>query len=81
MLTIRPQPRAFMPGSAARMLWNDDDRLIAMIRSQASGGKSSIAATCWIPALLTRMSRAPKRASTPAIMAAISSGTVMSASE
>jgi hypothetical protein len=33
--------------------------LIAMIASHFSAGKSGIAATCWMPALLTRMSQAP----------------------
>ena len=36
---MRPQPRAFMPGTAARMAWNADDRLMAMIASHFSGGK------------------------------------------
>ncbi len=58
---IRPQFFAFMPGTAARMVWNAADRLIAMIASHFSGGNSSIGATCWMPALLTRMSTAPKR--------------------
>ena len=31
VLMMRPHLRAFMPGTAARMAWNADDRLIAMI--------------------------------------------------
>ena len=34
-----------------------------MIASHRSAGKSAIGATCWIPALLTRMSRRPSSAS------------------
>ena len=50
-------------GSAWRMAWNAAERLSAITASQRSGGKSSTAATCWMPALLTRMSSAPKRSS------------------
>ena len=57
---MRPQPRFFMPGTAARMAWKADDRLIAMIASHFSIGKSSIGETNWMPALLTRMSTEPK---------------------
>ena len=56
---MRPHLRAFMPGSAARMAWKAADRLMAMIASHFSIGNSSIGATCWMPALLTRMSTAP----------------------
>ena len=78
---MRPQPRAFMPGTAARMAWKADERLIAMIASHFSGGNSSTGATCWMPALFTRMSTAPKACSAWRIMPAISSGFVMSAGE
>jgi hypothetical protein len=50
--------RFFMPGTAARMPWNAADRLMAMIASHFSIGKSSIGETNWMPALLTRMSTA-----------------------
>src|ERR1039458_8518436 len=50
MLRMRPHCRFFMPGTAARMVWNDDDRLMAMTASHFSIGKSSILATCWMPA-------------------------------
>ena len=59
---IRPQPFAFIAGSASRMVWNAAVRLSAMIRSHLSTGNSSIGATCWVPALLTRMSGPPKSA-------------------
>ena len=42
---MRPQPRAFMPGRAARVVWKADERLIAMIASHFSGGKSSTGET------------------------------------
>ncbi|MNO09335.1 hypothetical protein D3C81_2324260 [compost metagenome] len=48
-----------MPGKARRVLWKTDDRLMAMIESQRSTGNSSTGATCWIPALLTRISTPP----------------------
>ena len=41
------------------MVWNADERLIAMIWSHFSTGNSSIGATCWMPALLTSTSREP----------------------
>ena len=47
------------PASARRVVWNTAVRLMAMIASHLSGGKLSTGATCWIPALLTRMSGAP----------------------
>ena len=56
---MRPHLRRFMPGTAARMVWNDDDRLMAITASHFSVGKSSMLATCWMPALLTRMSSLP----------------------
>ena len=70
-----------MPGTAARVAWKADERLIAMIASHFSGGNSSTGATCWIPALFTRISTAPKASSACRIMATISSGFDMSAGE
>ena len=78
---MRPQLRFFMPGTAARMPWNADDRLMAMMASHFSIGNSSIGETNWMPALLTRMSTEPKVFSPVAIMSAISAGLVMSADE
>ncbi|MNT93211.1 hypothetical protein D3C72_2346250 [compost metagenome] len=59
-LMMRPQFFCFMPGSARRVVWKAEVRLMAMIASQRSIGKSSMLATCWMPALLTRMSVPPK---------------------
>ena len=44
------------------MVYQAADRLSAMIASYFSGGKVSIGLTCWMPALLTRMSTRPKSA-------------------
>ena len=78
---IRPHLRAFMPGSAARMVWNAEERLMARIWSHFSIGNSSTGATCWMPALLTRMSIPPNACSAVRIISAISAGFVMSAGE
>ena len=51
----------------------------AMMASQRSVGKLSIGETCWMPALLTRMSTAPKSASQRRTMSSISAGLLMSA--
>ena len=56
---MRPQLRAFMCGSAARMAWKAAERLIAITASHLSTGNSSTGATCWMPALFTRMSTPP----------------------
>jgi hypothetical protein len=61
------------------MVWKAELRLMAMIASQRSTGKSSIGATCWMPALLTRMSTPPNSASQRRTMASISAGLLMSA--
>ncbi|MEY3272820.1 MAG: hypothetical protein RLZZ341_1721 [Pseudomonadota bacterium] len=79
MLTMRPQLRARMAGMARRLVWKALDRLMAMIASQRSTGKSSTLATCWMPALLTRMSTPPAASAAKAIMASISAGLLMSA--
>jgi hypothetical protein len=81
VLMIRPQPFFFMPGTAARMAWKAEDRLIAMIWSHFSTGNSSIGETNWMPALLTRTSTEPNDFSPSAIIPAISAGLVMSAGE
>src|SRR5215831_5739436 len=81
VLMMRPHLRAFMPGTAARTVWNADDRLMAMIWFHFSIGKSSIGSTCWTPALLTRMSTLPNVCSAVLIMAAISAALLMSAGE
>ena len=71
MFRMRPQPRARMPGSARRVVWKAEVRLIAMMASQRSGGNSSTGATCWMPALLTSTSMRPSVRSAYAIMSAI----------
>src|SRR6266404_9676540 len=81
VLMMRPHWRAFMPGTTARMLWNADERLMAIIWSHFSTGNSSIGATCWMPALFTRMSTDPSVVSAVLTIAAISSDLVMSAAE
>src|SRR5271165_3974545 len=59
VLTMRPHFCAFMPGTAARIVWKAEERLMARIASHFSGGNSSIGETNWMPALLTRMSTVP----------------------
>ena len=56
---IRPKPCSFIAAKAARMVWKAAERLSARIASHFSTGKSSIGLTCWMPALLTRMSTRP----------------------
>jgi hypothetical protein len=53
------------------MVWKAEDRLIAMIWSHFSIGNSSIGETYWMPALLIRMSIAPKTFSPSAMKPAI----------
>ena len=55
----RPHCFFFMPGRASRIVWKAELRLIARIASHFSGGNSSTLATCWMPALFTRMSQPP----------------------
>ena len=78
---MRPHLRFFMPGTAARIVWNEDDRLMAMTASHFATGKSSILAVNWMPALFTSTSSEPKVFSASATMSAISSGLLMSAGE
>ena len=74
VLMIRPQPLACIAGSARRVVWNAAVRLIAMIASHFSGGKFSTGATCWMPALLTRMSGGPSSSAQRVIIASIAAG-------
>ncbi|MCY1540866.1 hypothetical protein D9M68_765320 [compost metagenome] len=76
---MRPQLAARIAGSARRVAWKALVRLMAMMASQRSTGKSSTRATCWMPALLTRMSTWPNWAAANAIMSSISAGLHMSA--
>ena len=79
MLMMRPQPRFSIAGSAQRIAWNAADRFSAMIASQRSTGNSLTFAVCWMPALFTRMSTAPARASIPRISDSTSAGFIRSA--
>src|SRR5215510_9953748 len=81
MLMIRPHLFASIDGSARRVVWKADDRLMATIASHFSGGKSCRGATCWMPALLTRMSSRPNDLSVPSIISPIAAGFDMSAGE
>ena len=56
------------------MPWNAAERLIAMIASHCSTGNSSMGATCWMPALFTRMSTPPSSRAAWATIDAISTG-------
>src|SRR3954470_9567118 len=76
---IRPHFFCFMAGTASRVVWNAEERLIAMIASHFSAGKSSTGETCWMPALLTRMSGPPSSSAQRFIIRSISSGLDMSA--
>ena len=67
---IRPQPASRIIGTATAAVWKADESMMAMIASHFSVGKSSIAETCWMPALLKRTSQRPAfsisaRASSP----------------
>ena len=78
---MRPHPRCFICGSAARMEWKADERSMAMIASHLATGKVSIASTCWMPALLTSTSTLPNADVASATICAMSPGLVMSAAE
>ena len=71
VLMIRPHFFAFIPGTAARIAWNAAERLIAMIWSHFSGGKSSMGETYCTPALLMRMSGPPSVSAQACTIAAI----------
>ena len=78
---MRPYLRAFMPATTARVAWNAEERLMAMIASHFSGGNVSIASTCWMPALLTSTSTRPNDLSAISTMPRMSAGFDMSAGE
>ena len=56
---MRPQLALRIIGNAMAVVWKADDRLMAITASHRAAGKSAMGATCWMPALLTRMSQAP----------------------
>ena len=78
---MRPHLLAIIEGSASRVVWKAEDRLMARIASHFAGGKSCSGATCWMPALLTRMSSRPNLRRVVSIISAIESGFDMSAAE
>jgi hypothetical protein len=63
------------------MAWKLEEKLMAMIASHFASGNSSIGATCWMPALFTRMSTLPSAASAARTMPATASPRDRSASE
>ena len=56
---MRPQFLACIAGKAARVAWKTLERLMARMASQRSTGNCSMRATCWMPALFTKMSTPP----------------------
>src|SRR6476661_8020203 len=62
MLTIRPNPRAYMCGSAARASRNGASSITARISRNFSGGNSCTGATCCRPAQFTSTSAWPASA-------------------
>src|SRR5829696_2367506 len=72
-----PHPVLRIAGTARRVVWKAEDRSMAMTWSHLSIGNWSIGATCWMPALLTRMSSRPKVSSVRSTMRPIEPGFVM----
>src|SRR4051794_24349221 len=66
MLMMRPQRRLRMLGAASWANWNSALRFTASIRSNVARSSRSKATSPPIPALLTRISMAPKSRSAPA---------------
>ena len=78
---MRPHLLATMEGSASRVVWKAELRLMARMASHLAAGNSCNGATCWMPALLTRTSSLPNVSRVILIISAIESGLVMSAPE
>ena len=70
---MRPHLLAIIEGSASRVVWKAEDRLMARIASHFAGGKSCNGATCWMPALLTSTSSLPNLRRVVSIISAIES--------
>ena len=70
---MRPHLLAIIEGSASRVVWKAEDRLMARIASHFAGGKSCNGATCWMPALLTSTSSRPNLRRVVSIISAIES--------
>ena len=81
MLMMRPHFLAIMLGRTRRVVWNAALRLMAMMASHLATGNSCRGATCWMPALFTRMSRLPSFSSVILTISAIDWGFDMSAVE
>ena len=76
---MRPQLRALMCGSAARMAWNAAERLIAITASHLLDRKLLHRRDVLDAALFTRMSTPPSSRAACATIAAMSAGLDMSA--
>src|SRR6476620_6004790 len=81
MLTIRPKPRSYMCGSAARASRNGASSITARISRNISGGNSCTGATCCRPAQLTKISAWPATAAAaPALRSATTTAAPSAAS-
>ena len=49
---MRPQPRSYMPGSAARISRNGDSTMSRWISRKASGSNSGMGLTRWMPGVV-----------------------------
>ena len=78
---MRPKLFFRIPGKAARVVWNAEERLIARIASHFSIGNCSSGETCWMPALFTSTSMRPKVSRAVVIMSAMAGAFDMSAGE
>ena len=76
--TIRPQPRARMPGRNAWQRWNSESTFTDITRRHCSKVIRSKGMNGWIPAFSTRMS-APPSSSAAAAMPATEAASLMSA--
>jgi hypothetical protein len=56
MFMIRPQPFSYIPGNAFCARRKGASCMSRIIIENFSGGNSSMASTCWTPALFTRTS-------------------------
>ena len=81
VLMMRPQPRFFIAGTAARMAWKAADRLIAMIASHFVDREFLDRRDVLDAGIVDEDVDRAELFSASATMAAISSGLVMSAAE
>src|SRR4051794_23788329 len=59
--TSLPQPRSYIPGKRPRASRNGASSISRWMKPNRSGSNSSTGATCWMPALFTRMSACTSR--------------------